>query len=189
MYSCIDYLITGFGLSIAEAGVGVVIDIYGTLCSRVAQSYCNCYQRLGDKNVCRYIILFWYIFSQLIFIWKIDGISKNKKKKTIFIKWKWLKSFIVLQAKSDFYLGNSKKGNTIKGKYINSVSLVSLQLQIVSHILYIMFILFRIILFETDINIYKVLQAVIFTLSIVYTIILMIYQGVLSEKIKRKKHY
>lgn len=127
-------------------------------------------------------IYFGLYLAQLAFIWKIDGIHKYEEKKLLSINSKLLKH-IVLHYSRCFNVHKERKLLPKNDLYSNTIEVNSLLLQIVAHVLYLAFIVFRIRVVQTNGLVFSILQIIVFCLAIVYTICLMVYQGVHEDKI------
>jgi len=131
------------------------------------------------------IFLYFGIYlSQLAFIWKIDGIHKYNENKLLPIKPKFFK-YAIIHYTRDYNINNERKLFPKNEVYKNSIEIISLFLQILAHMLYIVFIIIRIQVYETNNRIFSIIQMIIFCLAIIYTIGLMIYQGVREDRIKK----
>jgi hypothetical protein len=124
--------------------------------------------------------------SQLAFVWKIDGIHKYKAKKLLPIKSR-LQKYTILHYSRDYNINKERKWVPKNELFCNSIEIVALIMQIISHLLYLSFIFIRISIYQSYSMVFPVLQIIVFSLSILYTIGLMIYQG--SSEVRIAKNY
>ncbi len=126
--------------------------------------------------------------AQLAFIWKIDGIHKYKEKRLLPIKPKFLK-YVTIHYSRHYNINNKRKLLPKNELYNNTIEITSLSMQFLAHILYIAFIIIRVQIHETNNRIYSIIQMIIFSIAIIYTVGLMIYQGVCGDRIMKKNNF
>lgn len=131
------------------------------------------------------LMYFGLYITQLAYIWKIDGIHKYKAKKTLLLKSRLLK-FIVIHYSRDFNVYKERKLLPKSVTSSNSIEIAALFMQIIAHVLYLFYIFIRIHIYQSYTKVLSIMQIVIFSLSIGYTIGLMIYQGVCEDIIADK---
>ncbi len=131
------------------------------------------------------LMYFGLYITQLAYIWKIDGIHKYKAKKTLLLKSRLLK-FIVIHYSRDFNVYKERKLFPKSVTSSNSIEIAALFMQIIAHVLYLFYIFIRIHIYQSYTKVFSIMQIVIFSLSIGYTIGLMIYQGVCEDIIADK---
>lgn len=132
-------------------------------------------------------VYFGLYLSQLAFIWKIDGIHKFLGKKMLTIRPIILK-YILIHYTKEYNINKERKQFPKNKLYSNSIGLVSLSMQIFAHIMYTLFVIIRIQVFQANDRLFIILQIIVFSLSIAYTIGLMIYQGVYEDRIMKKNN-
>ncbi|MDD3127489.1 MAG: hypothetical protein PHT27_07735 [Candidatus Izemoplasmatales bacterium] len=130
-------------------------------------------------------LYFGLYISQLAFIWKIDGVHKYRAKKLLPIKSRLLKNTIIHYSRG-YNINKERKWIPKNELFCNTIEIGALLMQIISHALYLLFIFIRIIIYQSYSRVFPILQIIIFSLSIAYTIGLMIYQGVSEDRIAKK---
>lgn len=131
------------------------------------------------------LVYFGLYISQLAFIWKIDGIHKYTAKKTLHIKSRFFK-YIIIRYSRDYNLNKERKLFPKSETSCNSIDIAALLMQIIAHVLYLFFIFIRMRIYQSYSMVFSIMQIIIFSLSIGYTIGLMIYQGVCEDSIADK---
>jgi hypothetical protein len=134
-----------------------------------------------------YLVYFGLYMCQLAIIWRIDGIHKYKKIKLLTIKNKVFNHILIHYCK-DYNIQNERKLFNKNKLYSNSIGLAPLCMQILTHMLFILFVLIRIQVYKTDNQLFRTIQAIVFSFSILYTLSLMVYQIVYGDRIMRQNN-